>query len=334
MKKNILNDSEFKTKIVEIYREEQIKIIKERWESLTGSEKRFVFEFVKTYTPEKSYLLNESRWWNTIGDIVGIFDPTGVVDLINGMDYIRQGDTLFGIMSLVSAIPYLGDLVGKPVVLAMKAGGDTARLLRGIKTVRGAASAGGKIPIFGRLLSKMGEIGPKLLEIVKKVPGGKGLVKTIEGWVELLTKASKEYKAGGKLVRTGGKLTSSEFRAFRNYGINPEWGWLKRVWKKGGFFGKNRQLSRLFGKTKFWLGFLDFAGIGNFVGPDELSQQMGQTNLDSKMEQYMNTPQAQQNWTSEMGNIPSEGMTPPPPPPQQQQQQTGDFDIMKMLFGI
>jgi hypothetical protein len=35
-----------------------------------------------------------------------------------------------------------------------------------------------------------------------------------------------------------------------------------------------------------------------------------------------------------MGNIPSEGMTPPPPPPQQQQQQTGDFDIMKMLFGI
>ena len=28
MKKNILNDSEFKTKIVEIYREEQIKIIK------------------------------------------------------------------------------------------------------------------------------------------------------------------------------------------------------------------------------------------------------------------------------------------------------------------
>ena len=79
---------------------------------------------------------------------------------------------------------------------------------------------------------------------------------------------------------------------------------------------------------------MDFAGIGNFVGPDELSQQMGQTNLDSKMEQYMNTPQAQQNWTSEMGNIPSEGMTPPPPPPQQQQQQTGDFDIMKMLFGI
>jgi hypothetical protein len=37
-------------------------------------------------------ILNEA-WWNTLGDIVGIFDPTGIVDLVNGADYIRQGDT-------------------------------------------------------------------------------------------------------------------------------------------------------------------------------------------------------------------------------------------------
>ena len=36
--------------------------------------------------------LNEA-WWNTLGDIVGIFDPTGIVDVVNGIDYIRQGDT-------------------------------------------------------------------------------------------------------------------------------------------------------------------------------------------------------------------------------------------------
>ena len=310
----ILNEQQLTDKVSQIYKEELLSIIQEKWETLTGSEKRFIFEFVKEYSPEKSYLLSESRWWNTIGDIVGIFDPTGVVDLINGMDYIRQGDTLFGIMSLISAVPYIGDVVGKPVVLAMKAGGESARVLKGIKTAEGAAKVGKEIPIFGKLLSKMGEIGPKLLEIIKKVPGGKGLVKTIESWVELLTKASKEYKAGGELVKSGGKLTSSEFRAFRDYGINPEWSWIKRAWKKGGFFGKNRQLSRLFAKTKFWLGFLDYIGVANFVGPEELSQQMGQTNMDSKMEQYMNTPQAQQNWNSEMGNIPSEGMTPPPPP--------------------
>jgi hypothetical protein len=27
--------------------------------------------------------INESEWYNTIGDIVGIIDPTGVVDLVN-----------------------------------------------------------------------------------------------------------------------------------------------------------------------------------------------------------------------------------------------------------
>ena len=308
-----LTEEQLKDKVAQIYKEEQLSLIKEKWEDLTGSEKRFIFEFVKEYSPNKSYLLSESRWWNTIGDIVGIFDPSGVVDLINGMDYIRQGDILFGIMSLISAVPYVGDLVGKPVVLAMKAGGETARVLKGIKTAEGAAKVGKEIPIFGKLLSKMGELGPKLMEIIKKVPGGKGLVKTIEEWVGLLTKAGKEYKAGGELIKTGGKLTSSEFRAFRDFGIKSEWSWFKKAWKKGGFFGKNRQLSILLGKTKFWLGFLDSMGLGNFVGPEELAQQMGSSNMDAKMEQYMNTPEAQQNWTSEMGNIPSE-TTPTTPP--------------------
>lgn len=310
----LLNEQQLNNKVAQIYKEELLSIIQEKWMNLSSSEKRFIFEFVKEYSPNKSYLLSESRWWNTIGDIVGIFDPTGVVDLVNGMDYIRQGDTLFGVMSLISAVPYIGDLVGKPVVLAMKAGGESARLLKGIKTAEGAAKAGKEIPIFGRLLIKMGEIGPRLMEIIKKVPGGKGLVRTIESWVELLTKAGKEYKKGGELLKTGGKLTSSEFRAFRNYGINPEWSWMKRAWKKGGFFGKNRQLSRLFSNTKFWLGFLDYMGVANFVGPDETIQKMGQEQFDKKMEQYMNTPEAQQNWTSEMGNIPS-GEAPPPPPP-------------------
>ena len=44
---------------------------------------------------ENPDLLTEAKWWNAIGDVLGIFDPTGAVDLINGLDYLRQGDTFF-----------------------------------------------------------------------------------------------------------------------------------------------------------------------------------------------------------------------------------------------
>ena len=40
---------------------------------------------LETQNPD---LLAEARWWNAIGDVVGIFDPTGAVDLINGLDYL------------------------------------------------------------------------------------------------------------------------------------------------------------------------------------------------------------------------------------------------------
>ena len=36
---------------------------------------------------DKSELIQESEWYNTVGDIVGIFDPTGVVDIVNGISY-------------------------------------------------------------------------------------------------------------------------------------------------------------------------------------------------------------------------------------------------------
>ena len=65
-------------------------------------------------------VINEAKWWNAIGDVVGIFDPTGAVDLINGLDYLRQGDTFFAMLSFVSVIPYVGDVAAKPIMLAGK----------------------------------------------------------------------------------------------------------------------------------------------------------------------------------------------------------------------
>ena len=51
--------------------------------------------------------INESEWYNTIGDIVGIIDPTGVVDLVNGVSYWNQGDKLFALLSWISVVPYV-----------------------------------------------------------------------------------------------------------------------------------------------------------------------------------------------------------------------------------
>lgn len=333
MKEILLKETEFKNRIQEIYREETILLLEEKWEKLTGSEKKFIIEFVKEFTPKKSYLIKES-WMNTIGDIVGIFDPTGVVDLINGISYLKQGDTLFGVMSLISAVPLIGDVVGKPVVLGLKAGGEFAKTLRGAKMAGQLASAGAKYPIFKRLLAAMSELGPKLKNIISRAPFGIGkrFSKTVDDWVSLLTSA-KNYKAGVSMASTASKLTKNEFKLFRDFGMKPEWGWWMRVWKKGGFFGKNRQLSRMLGNTKFYLGLLDTIGIGNFVGPDELIAKMGEENFNKEMEKYMQTPEAKKYWESEMSNIPSDGQTSepaaPPTPPAEQKK---EFDIMDIII--
>ena len=48
----------------------------------------------------------------------------------------------------------------------------------------------------------------------------------------------------------------------------------------------NRQMRMLMRKTKFWLGFLDYIGIGNFVGPEELSKKMSEAEIQRKLAEY------------------------------------------------
>ena len=150
MNKLSLTESELKETMVKIYKEEQIKLLDEKWNKLSGIDRQFVLEFLKVIYPEKAMLVTESRWYNTVGDIVGIFDPTGVVDIVNGISYWRQGDKLFAILSWISAVPYLGDLIAKPVVGVMKFGGGATkafkahtllkRLRRGLEGVQGACA--------------------------------------------------------------------------------------------------------------------------------------------------------------------------------------------------
>ena len=99
--------------------------LEEKWNNLNDQDKSFVVEFLQATTDNKT--INESNWMNTLGDIVGIFDPTGVVDLVNGVSYISQGDNLFGFLSIVSALPNAGDLVAKPDMGALKVGAPSAK---------------------------------------------------------------------------------------------------------------------------------------------------------------------------------------------------------------
>jgi hypothetical protein len=303
---------------------QEIIDLNERWVNYTLEEQTFAVNFLKNLYPDKKEMLKEARWWNTVGDILGIVDPTGIVDVANGLDYFRQGDNLFAIMSLISALPIIGDVVGKPVVLALKGGGDVAKALRVAKTSTDFAKVGAKAPVFGKLLTKMETIGPKLMKIVEKIPGGKGFTKMISRWVGekgLLTNAAKTYKytgragakIGGNLIKDFEKVSllkslkssvglgTGGSRAFRDFG-KGEWGLLTRIFKKIGWW-KNPALTVLLVKTKFWMKFLDFVGVANFVGPEELSKKMGDEDFQAKLQEYSDSPEGKKYWEEEMGGV-------------------------------
>lgn len=303
---------------------QEIIDLNERWVNYTLEEQTFAVNFLKSLYPDKKEILKEARWWNTVGDILGIVDPTGIIDVANGLDYFRQGDNLFAIMSLISALPIIGDVVGKPVVLGLKAGGDVAKALRAAKTSTDFAKVGAKAPVFGKLLSKMETIGPKLMKIVEKIPGGKGFTNIIRKWVGesgLLTNAAKTYKYTGqagrkisgtlikdfekvsllKSLKSSVGLGTGGSRAFRDFG-KGEWGLLTRIFKKIGWW-KNPALTMLLIKTKFWMKFLDFVGVANFVGPEELSKKMGDEEFQAKLQEYTNSPEGKKYWEEEMGGV-------------------------------
>ncbi len=334
-----LTESEFQNKLIEIYNEERYKIIEEKWNKLSNKDQLLVVEMAKMIYPDKAKLIKESKWYNTLGDIVGIFDPTGIVDLINGISYWRQGDKLFAVLSWISVIPYVGDLIAKPVVGMFKLGGASAKAFKAA-SLAGDATKMGQIaaksgPLTG-LLKKVGEWAPKVLEPLKrgvgKVPGvGPGLVKSVESFIDLFKNAGKTMSKGAE---TATKLTAkkatqglsraeakelkkalkqaTEFRGFRDYagkggfaaGIGRLWG--------------NRGTRGLMRRTKWYLGLLDFLGIANFVGPEELENQV--ENLDQKVSEYSNTEQSQKYWNEDMSvdseemTTSSYGETPPPPP--------------------
>ena len=360
MNKLSLSESELKEKMVQIYKEEQVSLLDEKWNKLSGIDRQFVLEFLKVLYPEKAMLVTESRWYNTLGDIVGIFDPTGVVDTVNGISYWRQGDKLFAILSWISAVPYLGDLIAKPVIGVMKLGGGVAKAFKAAtiagdasKMAKAAKAAGGPI---AKLVEKVPTWGGKLVGMLKasvgKVPLlGTGLVKIVEEFVSIFGKASKEMKASseitGKLLAKGeAALTKSEkdllaselkkqgsFRGFRDYkGEGQSFASKYISGGMGRLFG-NRATRSLMRRTKWYLGLLDFLGLANFVGPDELEEKYG--DMEDRIAEYEKTEQSKQYAEQDLKQSDEGSMAPPPPSPSTTSQKSdGGMDPVSALMSL
>lgn len=337
MKPEVINQDKLNNLIHKIYQEEYLKVLEEKWSKLSKKEKIFVIEILKFTYPEKAKLINESKWYNTALDVAGIFDPTGIIDFGNGISYWNQGDKLFAILSWISALPLFGDLIAKPVIGVLKTGGEAAKMFKtatlsgdAFKIARSAELTGGPI---AKLVKSSPSWGEKLVGLlyasVGKVPFlGKGLVQTIEEYIKLFSAASKEMKTGteaamklaSKEASTLTKLEREEllnqisksgsFRGFRDYKATDPTFFNK--WVRGGMprlFG-NRSTRALMRRTKWYLGLLDFLGLGNFVGPEELENAI--PNLEQKVADYNQTSEAQKNIEQDFGDNSAQQPSPPP----------------------
>lgn len=315
--------------------EEKITQSRQKWDSFSSQEQKFLKQLTESLYPNNKEILTE-EWWNTIGDVVGIFDPTGIVDLINGLDYIRQGDYFFGFLSMIAIIPYVGDVIAKPIMGVSKG----SKAMRGVNQAMSLVKKGGSTAeaskilvdagksskLFGKLLDTSISWGGKLKQIIDRIPGGKltgGLRKTLMDWIDLFVGAAKQRKNVGAVVSNFAKRVKAadpttatalmkelktglgkSSRTFRDYKMSDPGFMSKYVWP--GLSFRNRNLMALMRRTKFYAGLLDYIGVANFVGPEELSKQMGEENLRNKITEYSNTKQGQENWLQDMSSATQE----------------------------
>lgn len=328
----ILSEKQFKKITDTISFQNDFELAKKNWENFSKEEKEAIIECLKVFYPEKAKLIKEASWLNTLGDIVGIFDPTGVVDLVNGISYIIQGDNLFGFLSIISAVPYVGDVVAKPMMGALKIGAPSAKAIQKVMALSKAGksaeaaellakiSQGGGVT--GKFVKGFGKIAGKVRGYIERAPLGifKGFKKTILQWFDLFENAAKggivARRAGRRLANKLPKLSKTEqlaklaefkkvaastnvFRSYRTTKGVLSWKTLFRGMPQ--LMGRNASVRALMRQTKWWAGFLDYIGMGNFVGPEEVSKKMGEEEFMKKMDEYQKTPESQANFTDDFG---------------------------------
>jgi len=220
----------------------------------------------------KANPLNESRWYNTLLDVVGIVDPTGAADAINAVSYFRQGDMLYGMLSLISVIPYVGDLVAKPFIGIMKFGKvNKAAINAGLKTGNAAKVAKnmGKTKEGKAVLEAMGS--PQVTGFLGKTAGRLGKLPFLKSF-------SKDVKTYGRVFSEAAKLSA---KGVKNIRIFRSGGLLTRMQRKG-----------LLNRTKLWSKFIGWL-LGFEAGTEALDS-MSDGDLNGKFQEFLRSKEGEE----------------------------------------
>jgi hypothetical protein len=292
-------------------------------------------ELNKNEGSKKVEVVNEA-WYNTVMELVGIVDPTPITDTINAVSYFAQGNTLFGVLSLVSAIPfYVGDFVAKPVMGALKIGSTATKELE-VALKLSKTNPAKATEMISRLAKDPGPVGKflqsaggsngwaaKVNSFIDEFPAGpfKGLKNTIMDYFTLLGRAGTKSKGMSGLAKTleaelkAGRAGMQDIKKLRDImkadkvfdvASLSKPGFMNQV-----FFGglprlfrspEGRRVRIMMQKTKWWLGFLDYIGIGNWVGESEVIKRLGSDeDMIKAMTEYQKTPEAQKYFNESFG---------------------------------
>ena len=325
------------------------------------NEQQFRKKINQIYLEEKRNLISEDdTWFNTALDVIGIIDPTGIADLSNAVIRYKNAnswdDYLFAFLSLVSAIPYFGDVVAKPLMGAaqfskiprsVKKSMELANLGKTTDAVKLLEQAANSNTLIDKLVKAAINWADKLKYAIDAIPFKKlsgGGRKMIKDWLDLfinvgkkratlktttLAKAAQVAQAADPQTATKilkvfnnelakGLSKSTKLDRLKNVSFLKPWssGWMaKYVWP-GATFGliyRNRELTGLINRTKFYWGFVKFLQqtLGSFI-PDNVSinllpNYVSENELDSKFKEYLNSPEGQKYWDEDMqgASIPS-----------------------------
>jgi len=338
--KIVINESDLKKVINTINSEEHaITELKERYSNMSDDDKELCVSLIEYFNPHLKLQLNEAEWYNTVLDILGVVDPTPIVDTLNGISYLKQGDKFYAMLSFISAVPYVGDAIGKGVMLAGRGSKvvkstDAALKLANKGTPEAISQAtkmiediGKESGLMAKLLGTVRQWVPKLIDIIDNIPLGKlgqPLKNTVKDWLRLFSKAGAGSAKAVGLAKTFRGLTKTDAikvltdmksavkadtRLFREFGGTAAKGLSgMKNYKMSGMprlFG-NKATRSLMRRTKLWTGFLDYIGVGNFVGPDETIRRMGPKEFNEKMEEYAKTAEAKKNWENDFKDVPEE----------------------------
>jgi hypothetical protein len=338
--KIVINESDLKKVINTINSEEHaITELKERYSNMSDDDKELCVSLIEYFNPHLKLQLNEAEWYNTVLDILGVVDPTPIVDTLNGISYLKQGDKFYAMLSFISAVPLVGDVIGKGFMLAGRGSKvvkstDAALKLANKGTPEAISQAtkmieniGKENGLMAKLLGTVRQWVPKLIDIIDNIPLGKlgqPLKNTVKDWLRLFSKAGAGSAKAVGLAKTFRGLTKTDAikvltdmksavkadtRLFREFGGTAAKGLSgMKNYKMSGMprlFG-NKATRSLMRRTKLWTGFLDYIGVGNFVGPDETIRRMGPKEFNEKMEEYAKTAGAKKNWEDDFKDVPEE----------------------------